>query len=207
MDIPLRLVAHLSELTDALDDPGADLQAMLSVLLDDLTTAIPSFLGMTMIIRMNGDDHGAVTLSLLPPESADAVGTSLLVPLDAVDGAASDATVIFYAGRSGAFVDLAADTEFALRLDGRLVLDQHFPGTAPVPPIPGLLGLAEASTINQAIGVLLDGGHSAEHARELLQRRADLDTSSLHEAAQGLLDGAAHRPGADPLSPGGPSQI
>jgi hypothetical protein len=207
VDIPLRLVAHLSELTDALDEPGGDLEAMLSVLLDDLTAAIPSFLGLTMTIGTDGHDGADVSLTLLPVGSVDAVGTSLLVPLDAVDGAASDATVIFYAAHPGAFVDLAADTELALRLDGRLMLDQHFPSTAPLPATPGLTGLTAASTVNRAVGVLLDRGHSAAQARDLLQRRADEEAVTMHEVAQALLDGAARGPGDGPPSPDGPSHV
>ena len=44
MEFPASLRAQLSELTDALDDPGTDLQAILDVLIDDLTLAVPSFL-------------------------------------------------------------------------------------------------------------------------------------------------------------------
>ena len=36
MDFPRALSRQLSALTDALDDPGTDLQAVLAVLVDDL---------------------------------------------------------------------------------------------------------------------------------------------------------------------------
>ena len=47
MNFPASLSQQLSDLTDALDDPGTDLQAILALLVDDLTAAVPSFLGLT----------------------------------------------------------------------------------------------------------------------------------------------------------------
>ena len=55
MEFPASLSAQLSELTDALDDPGTDLQAILAVLIDDVTAAVPSFLGLIMTLRLAGN--------------------------------------------------------------------------------------------------------------------------------------------------------
>src|SRR6476661_7547300 len=71
MEFPASLSAQLSELTDALDDPGTDLQAILDVLIDDLTLAVPSFLGLTMTLRLAG---APVTLTAVDPATVRAVG-------------------------------------------------------------------------------------------------------------------------------------
>ena len=51
MEFPAWLSAQLSELTEVLDDPATDLQAILAVLIDDVTVAVPSFLGLRMTLR------------------------------------------------------------------------------------------------------------------------------------------------------------
>lgn len=188
MDIPDDLIAPLAELTGALNEDGADLQAMLAVLIDDLATAVPSFLGLTMTIPQGGNDRDGVTLNFLPPELADAVGTTLLVPLDALGVSGPGGTVVFYAARPGAFVDLAADTRLAYGLDGQVSLDQHLPSTDIPTGSSGVFGHTEASIINRAIGVLLGRGHTAEEARSVLHHRADRDGVPLHRVAQQLLN-------------------
>ena len=48
-----RLSQQLGDLTLTLDDPGTDLKAILDVLCDDLTAAVPSFLGLTMTLNLD----------------------------------------------------------------------------------------------------------------------------------------------------------
>ena len=188
VDIPDDLIAPLAELTGALGEVGTDRQAMLAVLIDDLVTAVPSFLGLTMTIPQTGNDAAGVTLNFLPPELAEAVGTTLLVPLDALGVSGPGGTVVFYAARPGAFVDLAADTRVAYGLDGQVTLDQHLP-SPDIPAVPsGMSGHTQTSTINQAIGVLLGRGHTPTEARRVLHHRADRDGVPLHHVAQQLLD-------------------
>ncbi len=55
MDFPYALCRHLGALTDARDDPRTDLQAVLAVLADDLTAVVPSFLGLSMTLHLDGD--------------------------------------------------------------------------------------------------------------------------------------------------------
>ena len=122
MDFPRALSGQLSALTDALDDPGTDLQAVLAVLVDDLTVAVPSFLGLTMTLRLGGDPDHADRDRWGP---GDHRGASLQLPLDQLAGAGPDSVVVFYAGSPGAFVDMAADTRRAYDLDGQVVVDGH----------------------------------------------------------------------------------
>ena len=197
MDTPDHLIAHLAELTDLLDEPGTDLQAVLAVLVDDLMTAVPSFLGLTISIPTAGTE---VTVNLLDPHLADAVTSSLLLPLAALGIAGTGGTggtggtIVFYAAQPGAFVDLAADTRFAFGLDGQVALDQHLPSMDGPVASSGMSGHIEASTINRALGVLLDRGHTPQAARSVLQRRADRDGVPLHHVARQLLDGPADEP-------------
>ena len=64
VDFPRDLPHQLDLLTDALEDPGTDLQAVVTVLVDDLTEAIPSLLGLNLTITLDGD---MVTLSTTEP--------------------------------------------------------------------------------------------------------------------------------------------
>jgi len=194
VDIPHEF-PYLAELSAALGDPGDDLPAVLEVLVDDLMTAVPSFLGLSITLFPGEDaaqDTTGVTLDFLPPSLFGAVRTSLLVPLGAQGGAGPGGTVVFYAGRAGAFVDLAADTRSACHLGGQVTLDQHLPSAGTV-GTSGTFGPTEAGIINRAIGVLIGRGRTPEEARRILHRRADQDKSTLHRAAQRLLDRQASR--------------
>ena len=122
MDFPHVLSEQLSALTNALDDPGIDLAAVLGDLTGDVTAAVPSFLGLSMTLLLDGRP---VTLTTIDADLAAAAGASLLLPLDPLAGAGPGSSVVFYAGRPGAFVDLAADTRYAYGLDGDVVLDGH----------------------------------------------------------------------------------
>lgn len=73
-----------SDLIDALDDPGSDLQAILAVLVDRLIAAVPSFLGLTMTLRVAGRQ---VTLTAIDPGDLGVVRSSLQLPLDPLAGA------------------------------------------------------------------------------------------------------------------------
>ena len=184
MDFPQALSGHLSALTDALDDPGTDLQAVLAVLADDLTLAIPSFLGLTMSLDVGG---GTITLTAVAPAAAATARATLRLPLDPMAGAGPGSNVVFYADSAGAFVDLAADTRHAYGLDGQVVLDGHVASTALQPGPPGVNGLEEATVVNRAIGVLIDQGHLPDEARRELLRRGGGHPRGSLGAAQDLL--------------------
>ena len=72
------LTDQLDALTAALDDPGTDLQAILDVLVDDLSAAVSSFLGLS-------DDAAVGVVARHPdrrrPGLALAAGASLALPL------------------------------------------------------------------------------------------------------------------------------
>jgi hypothetical protein len=98
--------------------------------------------------------------------------TSLRLPMPpSGDSTMPFAVLILYAGNPGAFVDLAADLAW---LTGRalteFVLDQHR-SPPPVGATPG--GLAAASLIDQAIGVLIARGYTLERAHHEIDARAE----------------------------------
>ncbi|HEY4991337.1 MAG TPA: hypothetical protein VII33_04565, partial [Nakamurella sp.] len=169
MQFPYALSRQLAALTDSVDEPGTDLQAVLVGLADDLMAAVPSFLGLRMTLRLVGCP---ITVTTIAPGPAAAAGASLQFPLDQLAGAGPDGTVVLYAAQAGAFVDLAADTRRAHRLDGRAVVDGHLTTTdnpgAPGPP--GVSGFDELSVVNRAIGLLIDRGRLPDEAHEELLR-------------------------------------
>jgi hypothetical protein len=178
------LIEPLSDLTVALDDPGTDLQTILDVLCDDLSTAVSSFLGLTMTLQVDGVP---VTLTAIDADLALAAGASLELPLKSLIGAGTTGTVVFYARNPGSFVDLAADTERVCALSGRVLLDGHLPSTADPPHQPGITGLADLGVINLAVGVLITRGHTPAQAHVELRRQAAENLHSVAAAARHIL--------------------
>ena len=181
MDISAALAADLALLTQALDDSGIDLEAGLRAFTADVKVAVASFTGMTMTIAFDGHDvsftvHDDATIQ---------PATSLLIPLATVTPTDPASTLLLYAATPGAFVDLAADLIYALRIEPTaLVLDGHFDPRA---GSGGITGLDEHSAINQAIGVLIGRGYTPESAQHELQRLATLDHDNLRVAAEALI--------------------
>ena len=93
----------------------------------------------------------------------------MLFPLDvAVD---EGTCIVFYAVTSGAFVDLAADLRWATGLPAQaILLDQHL---HPPDICSAVTGLRELSIVNQAVGMLIERGGTAESALAELERHAE----------------------------------
>ncbi len=175
------LVEGLTLLSDALDDPISDLQAVLSVLTDDLAAAIPTYLGLTVTLHVQDD---SVIVSTLDTGHVD-VRASLLLPLSAVGASEATGSVAFYSGTCGAFIDLADDAKWIFNLDGPPVLDAHLPAAGSDPG--GIRGLTALSDLNQAVGVLIEDGHTPHDAHTELRRRAHRAGQSIPDAAARLL--------------------
>jgi hypothetical protein len=168
-------------LSDALDDPISDLQAVLSVLTDDLTAAIPSYLGLTVTLHVQDD---SVIVSTLDTGDAE-VRASLLLPLLPLGASAASGSVAFYSGSGGAFIDLADDARWIFNLAGPPVLDAHLL-PAGVDAV-GIRGLTALSDLNQAVGVLVEDGHTPRDAHTELRRRAHHHGQTITDAARHLL--------------------
>ena len=187
MDISAALAADLAALTEALDTPGIDLETELRGFTADIKLAVASFTAMTVTIAVDGLEVSFVVHDGARPTPA----TSLLIPLAARTPTGAVSTLLLFATTPGAFVDLAADLSHALGVDlPCLVIDYHL---APPGDAAPMAGLSEHATINQAIGVLIDRGHTPESAREELHRLAALDHGDTHAAAEALLLAARRR--------------
>lgn len=183
MDFPHSLADDLDILTEAIGDPVMDLEAVLNVLTDDLTAAVPSFLGLSMTLQI---DETPFTLDSFTASDGEDARASLWLPLVPRGAPRPSGDVIFYAWAPDAFSDLADDARWMFHLDGQAVMDRHLPrinaaGRA------GISGLREFSDINQAIGVLISMGHSAREAHIELHRRALRAHLPVLETARDLL--------------------
>jgi len=184
MDVPPELIEGLTLLSDALDDPVMDLEAILSVLTDDLVSAIPSYLGLIITLHV---DSNPVIVSTLDGARGE-TRASLLLSLEPHDRVGSSGSVAFYSGAAGAFVDLADDARWIFNLNGPPILDGHIAAGRDGSDPAGIRGLAAHTNINQAIGVLIEEGHTPNGARNELARRSLRDGRSLPETALDLLD-------------------
>ncbi len=97
MDLPHALVEGLTLLSDALDDPFTDLEAVLDVLTDDLTAAVPMYLGLTITLHV---DESPVIISTLNAEGTP-IHASLFLSLLPGPDSTSTGSVVFYGGTGG----------------------------------------------------------------------------------------------------------
>jgi hypothetical protein len=188
VEITAVVAADLAALTEALEEPGADLATTLDQLAADAKLAVGTFLGLTVRVTI-GDRLSNLTAFEAGAVPGD-IRASLLMPLqDGVNGESIEAgtDLVLYAGTPGAFTDLAADLAW---LSGRdlteFALDQHLV----VPERDGADGLSALSLINQAIGVLIARGRTPEQAESDLNARAARGGVDRHIAAGQILTAA-----------------
>lgn len=185
MTITAALAADLETLTAALDEPGTDIAQTLYQLALNSAAAIPTYVGLRVMV--SGSDPAFTLTALADGVVAGDVRTSLqLVPPgigDGRDGAA--VALILYAGAPGTFVDLAADLAW---LTGRpltdFALDEHF--TIPVGPDTATQLGASCET-DQALGVLIGRGYTAQQADWQLDIQAAHAATDRHSAAHRIL--------------------
>jgi hypothetical protein len=185
VDINAALAADLHLLNDALIDSGIDLGESVQLMARDAKLAIPSYLGLSLTIAIDGTKTGFTALE----DEADAteILSSVLLPLAGVLGTDSrpSVSVILYGARAGAFVDLAADLAW---LTGRQLSEFVLDGHREVPAARDGLGtLRDASVINQAIGVLMAHGYTPEAAAHELDARARIAGTDRLAAANAVL--------------------
>lgn len=195
MDSPTALLRDLLHLSSSVELDEDELGARMAALVTALRTAVPSYRGMYLTVV---EDDEPVGLSAFDSTEDGAITTSLRLPFAALaPGFHVGSRVVFYAASPGAFVDLAADIGHALHApiifdglrppltespegDGQhgdghrdghesIVLDADLP---PATLVSRLTGLDDASTINRAVGMLIDQGHHPDEAHATLHRHA-----------------------------------
>ncbi|NYI42769.1 hypothetical protein [Demequina lutea] len=184
MHIASALQKDMRALTSALDRPNADLSQSLSRLTTSARSAVESFLGLSLLVPSAPGTGFRVFAAGADPDLARA---SLFLGLYEADpGAHEFATigVVLYARTPGAFVDIAADALW-LGMAGEVQLDAHLP--VPTDPTPATY-LQDESTINQALGVLVEGGATLDGARAGLGQRARSSHQTTASAARRVLD-------------------
>ena len=192
MELPTDLTVPLAALTQSLDDDGTDLQAILAVLHDDLIDAVPSYLGLRITFHPQGY---AITLSTVGAFTNGTAQATLRLPLAQVTGDPGG-EIVFYAALPGAFTELAADARYSYDLDGQVQVDEHLLHGLHQPHHrsrqqaaldPGIQGPPELAEINQAIGVLIEGGVPAVEAAAALHARAADQGIDILAAARRIL--------------------
>ena len=188
MELSAALTSHVHDLSMSVTEDAAP--DTLGALAADLERAVPSYLGLQLVLYDSGHE---VTLTAFDPTSTpDLIATSLQVTLSAlgVPGAEPSSSITLYAATPGAFVDLAADIAYAANLNHELVLDQHLATR----PVSGITGTRKLSVINIAIGILIDHGHTVDHAPQELQRLALTHGLDTHQMADRLVTESASYP-------------
>jgi hypothetical protein len=175
-----KLTADLIDLAHALERPGRDLEARLRALADTIRHQIESYLGLT--ITLISDGHPLTVTAMDRLTDPGDITASARLPLDAIGAAAPGSMIVFYAGDTDAFLDLAAELGSTSGL--RLILDDHILGGRVVSDV---AGLSDLSQVNQAIGILIARGYPPAGARTELRRLAHRAELSLVPAAQRLI--------------------
>ena len=181
--LPL-LAADLAALAEALHEAESDLADELKQLLRTSQGAVPSCQGLSITITSRGQ---AVVFTLLE----DGVGprhirTSILLPLPLFTATEEGSSLVLFGTRPGAFVDFAADLSVATVLPlARFVLDAHVALAARAGE---RTGLAELAIVNQAIGILIEGGLTLEAAVKQLRTLSVANAESTHAVAARIVD-------------------
>ena len=196
LEIPRSLLASLRDLTTGIDLNEPAVGELLGALIRELQTSVLSYRGLQLTISQNGFPVVLTAFADGHNGQNGAVATSLRVPLALLDsGFAAESHIVFYAGTPGAFVDLAADLQYALRdasTPERVENSALHPIRLDADPPPRtrgfkLSGLTELSTIDRAVGVLIGQGHHPEHAHAALRGDAARAGLEPHDWATRLL--------------------
>lgn len=194
MHVTAALSRDLALLARALDEPGSDLASTLHELTTGARLAVGSHLGLRLTTA--GDAPFTVTALEDHARPQDA-RSSLMVRLPGQGDDLAAGTLVLYASRAGAFVDLAADLSWLTGVDlSSCVLDQHLPLDVPAPHEPTVHA---TSVVDQAVGMLLGRGHLPDAARAGLDARAAADGTDRYAAAARTM--AALEAGEEPPAP------
>lgn len=181
MDDSTALSEAIADLLASVDSTGArpaiDLRAAVATLARNVKRAAPSYQGLAITVVI---DAQRVTVSAMEPLWAQSeITTSLHLTLGGFPLLDPSTEITFFARTPGAFVDLGADLTFALGTAAGPRLDQDLP----TPVWNDVTGIAEMSTINVAIGILIGNDHTPGTARRELHRMAAAAAITVVQAA------------------------
>jgi hypothetical protein len=175
MNLSPASVAALTLLNDALDEPNPDLTQTLHYVATGASTAVASYVGMSVCVE---DAAGPEVLFTALEDGIEpgTIATSLRLTFttpsqdqSSQPGHSRLIWLVLYATTPGAFVDLTADLAWLANPScGEYVLDED----VPLAKQPHSLYVTAASTINQAIGILIGRGATPEEASEHLDHLA-----------------------------------
>jgi len=184
VEISAELAADLALLTDALDTPGADISEAVRRFAIDAGQAVQSYVGLTVFTT---GIEPQFTFSLMADGARHHdVRASLTMPLNQMRRAdvGTDVTVVLFATKEGAFVDLAADLAWILGSKlSDIAVDEHLvaDGRGTVESV------TAQSVINQTLCVLLGRGMTPERAYAELDVQAAAAGTDRHAVAARIL--------------------
>jgi len=185
VQLPDALASDLEQLTAALEAAPRhrlELSRSLRSLAQDAGKAVSSYLGLSITVTIDGHDVTMTSLTdMVEPRD---ISSSLRVPLESFVPHLNG-TVVFYASRPDAFVELATDlgTEVAGAGDAGVE-------AGPEPLVSGVTGARELSSVHRAIGVLMDRGFLPEDAHRELVDRSQREGVAVLVVAERLLSEA-----------------
>jgi hypothetical protein len=186
-------------------DLALDLQAgtytrtTVAMLQRDLRRAVPSALGASISFDLDVPSGVPKTINLVerildPDEIAAGLRLPLMLPQQSLRG-----SLLLYASKPGAFDDVVDDLSNMLNTP----LDEadREPPLPRQPVSPSVVHVEDFSLVNDALGVLINRGHSLTGARNQLQDEASRTGTGLPRAARKLLDELPirYKPGAAQL--------
>lgn len=114
MDIASALAADLYDIAVDLHVDPHRTEATVSMLTHNLRLAVRSYQGLELSTYVS--DLPVTVTAFEPIVRREDIATSLRLPLDTLLYTDQRSQLVVYAGRPGAFVDLASDLAYALRL-------------------------------------------------------------------------------------------
>lgn len=197
--------AGADEAVRAADGVHAELAGDLAALLRLTAMSCPSRLAVTLTCDRDGVDLTMVSVTAAASQVAPpTVVPALTVPLprpDSTGPSERPAVLTVYATDRGELTRLGADITVLLECDAREVALHTGAQLPPARTVAAALAaaLAELSTVDRALGALLDAGWPPEQGHAELHRHADNAGLSLTQAAEHVL-AAIPRPSqpADP---------
>lgn len=178
-----RKVAVVELLSAAITADGPGLSSHLDALSDALLAAVSSYLGFTIATKQLVISWGP-HLPTRPGEPIRA-GSTLRWNLNPTATPEAAVTLVLFAAKPGAWVDLSADLAWLIQCSPQhLTIDGDLSATVSL----DTTDLIGASIINQAIGALIGEGHPPGEADKELDARARVSNTDCVSAARRLLD-------------------